>query len=322
METPENVGPLEKSSHADTGKPTEIVNAAQVQKKSIAALSGKRIAISISGRQEMESLGFGTMHLEDAVKEFARYLLAAGANLVYGGDLRQGGMAEHLIEMVKRYEAREKKVGHRIESFLAWPNYLSLSGAREASLKNVVKFHKIAPPAGLVQQANQAIEPDTLENRYIFSRCLTLMREQMNAATDARIFLGGKTYGFLGKYPGIVEEASLALSKQIPIYLAGAFGGATNAVIEAILGEKPEELSIDYASRFPLYTDFVAYYHSHSPDKIDFAEIIYSFNQLGIKGLSQLNGLSEEENRRLFKTPHLSEMIFLIIKGLKQLSSR
>jgi hypothetical protein len=321
METSENVGPLEKTSHADTGKSTEIANAAQVQRNSIGALSGKRIAISISGRQEMESLGFGTMHLEDAIKEFARYLLAAGANLVYGGDLRQGGMAEHLIEMVKRYESREKKVGYRIESYLAWPNYLSLPVKKEASLKNVVKFHKIAPPEDLPLQTDAINNPDTIENKYFLSRCLTRMREQMNANTNARIFLGGKTQGFLGKYPGIVEEASLALSKQIPMYLAGAFGGATKAIIDALLGEKPEKLSMTYVCKQPLYTDFIAYYNTHQPDKIEYAEIIDRFNQLGIKGLSRLNGLSEEENRRLFETPHLLEMIFLIIKGLKQISN-
>ena len=38
-----------------------------------------------------------------------------------------------------------------------------------------------------------------------------------------------------------------------------------------------------------------------------------------MKGLCLTNGLNEEENKRLFVTQHISEMIFLIVKGLHKI---
>ena len=37
------------------------------------------------------------------------------------------------------------------------------------------------------------------------------MRQQMIESCDALLALGGRRTGYLGKYPGIVEEAYLAL---------------------------------------------------------------------------------------------------------------
>jgi hypothetical protein len=51
-------------------------------------LAGMRIGISISESPDMAVLGLGPEHLEDAMSEIARRLLACGASLVYGGDLR------------------------------------------------------------------------------------------------------------------------------------------------------------------------------------------------------------------------------------------
>ena len=47
--------------------------------------------------------GLSDNHLKDAVAEFALYALASGANLAYGGDLRDGGFAELMFDLVLRY---------------------------------------------------------------------------------------------------------------------------------------------------------------------------------------------------------------------------
>jgi len=52
------------------------------------------------------------------------------------------------------------------------------------------------------------------------------MREQLLVRTQARIMLGGRTTGYKGKYPGLVEEALLTLQAGKPLYLMGGFGGA------------------------------------------------------------------------------------------------
>jgi len=47
---------------------------------------------------------------------------------------------------------------------------------------------------------------------------------------------GGRTSGAAGRYPGVIEEAFLALRASKPLYLAGILGGATRQVIDAIEG--------------------------------------------------------------------------------------
>jgi len=44
----------------------------------------------------------------------------------------------------------------------------------------------------------------------VWARCLTAMREKMNTDINARVLLGGRLEGFMGRYPGLAEEALLA----------------------------------------------------------------------------------------------------------------
>ena len=66
-------------------------------------LGQKTIAISISESPDMSVLGLGDEHLRDAMAEIARHLLALGARLIYGGDLRQHGFSDLLFELVARH---------------------------------------------------------------------------------------------------------------------------------------------------------------------------------------------------------------------------
>ena len=63
---------------------------------------------------------------------------------------------------------------------------------------------------------------------------LTMLRLCITAVLDpgCRICLGGKTSGYEGKEPGVIEEARLALKLDKPLYLLGGFGGATRRLGE------------------------------------------------------------------------------------------
>jgi len=144
------------------------------------------------------------------------------------------------------------------------------------------------------------------------------MREQMNAATSARVLLGGQVTGFKGKYPGLLEEALTALRSGKPLYLIGGFGGCTRAIIEALKGGVPEELTEGSQSRDPLYADVVARYQTESKG-LNTTPINYALERefLRTKGVAGLNnGLGDDENEILFKTTNLPELVYLILKGL------
>jgi hypothetical protein len=77
------------------------------------ALSQRIVAISISESADMSALGLSQEHLLDAMAEIARHLLALGARLVYGGDLRAQGFTELLFELVARHRRDADEGDHR-----------------------------------------------------------------------------------------------------------------------------------------------------------------------------------------------------------------
>jgi hypothetical protein len=286
--------------------------------------SGWRIGLSISDSADLPLRGFGPAHLRDAASEFARFLLAAGATLAYGGDLRQGGFTEVLFELLTAYRAISGEAVDAIQSYLPWPIHLDLNTAQRALLKNTARFHPIPPPANLGLDATgitskDQVPPTTAVNRVAWARSLSVMRERMNAEIHARLLLGGQARG-IGKYPGLAEEALLALRAGKPLYLIGAFGGCADAVIEALRGNKPAALSLDYQAADPLPRATIELYNSQVPaggEPIDYKALTAEFEGFGIAGLN--NGLKAEENERLFTTMNLPEMIALVLRGLGKL---
>jgi len=281
--------------------------------------AGWRIGLSISDSADLPMRGFGPAHLSDAASEFARFLLAAGATLAYGGDLRQGGFTEVLFELLTAYRAISGEAVDAIQSYLAWPIYLDLDDTQRARLKNTARFHPIDPPANLGVDPAIKVPPTTPENRIAWARSLTAMREQMNTEIHARLLLGGQARGF-GKYPGLAEEALLALRAGKPVYLIGAFGGCAEAVIQALRGNKPAALTLDYQVAEGVAGAAIELYNSQVPpggERIDYKALTAEFERFGIAGLN--NGLDVAENERLFSTLNLPEMIALVLRGLSRL---
>ncbi len=293
-------------------------------------LSRWRVGISVSESPDMEKLGIGGVHLEDAIVEFARFLLANGAALAYGGDLRARGFTKMLFQVAEAHNRTGgSRRGERIADFLAWPLYLKkkLPESERAAWKQSARFHEVPPPRDLRVARDTYKQPDSPENRYIWSRSLTAMREEMNRYINARLLLGGRVTRFVGKYPGLAEEAYLALRRGIPLYLAGGFGGCARAVVEALLGKHPEVLSEsfqfgdrEYAAMAGMYNNRARAAAEFGPESIDYEGLCQYFRKKGIAGLN--NGLSRSQNLRLFETIHIPEMVALVLKGLGNLDRK
>ncbi len=280
-------------------------------------LVGRVLGISISESPDLEALGFSETHLRDALVEFARYMLAAGATIAYGGDLRAGGFTHTLFDLVSTYKGAGGSSANRIKNYLAWPIHLKLTVAQRAELQNSAQIIPLPAPdiAGL--DPKTFLPPNTAENTYAWCQSLTRMRERLAKDNDAQILLGGRLIGYKGKYPGVVEEAYEFMKAGKPLYLIGAYGGATGAVLESLQGQRPPSLTEQAQFQNDDYRAACEYYNQHAPDaeeKIDYTKLVDFFNKSGVAGLH--NGLSVEENERLFSTPHLPEIIALVFKGL------
>jgi SLOG cluster2 len=282
-------------------------------------LKGKTIGISISESDNLSELGYGVPHLKDAVIEIARYILASGGKLAYGGDMRQGGFTELIFELLAYYKADKTLQPHeRFYSYLAYPLSTTLSIEKEAELRQNVSFIKVVPPSDLqIATTNEFLKPDTPDNLYVWTRCLTKMREEMESECNARIFIGGRTKGFKGKCAGILEEFLIALEYNHPIYLVGAFGGITKDIIEALRGRQPDSFSNEYYFDNDDYKKMFLHFNGRHPDnKIDYLKYLTTLQQTGLNKIATNNGLSKEDNLRLTTTPHISEVVYLILKGL------
>ncbi len=282
-------------------------------------LKGRTIGVSISESDNLNELGYGIAHLKDAMIEIARYILALGGKVAYGGDMRQGGFTELMFDLLAYYKAdKELAPYERFYSYLAWPLSINLKQEKEAELKLNVSFKRVAPPNDLaIVDTSEFLKPDSSENLYIWSRCLTKMREEMDVDCDARIFIGGRAKGFKGKCPGVLEELLIALRNNRPVYLVGAFGGITKDAINALSGTQSATFSNEGYSTYIEYMNMIKLYNSrHLNSPIDYNEYFSMLSKIEFKGLAEANGLTELENKRLAVTPHISEIVYLILKGL------
>lgn len=300
----------------------------QVMQAAVKEDTGHRkftIGISISESGKMDQRGLSDDHLKDIMVEAARYLLASGYSLAYGGDIHYShgfNFAMLLKEMVLSYRS-DYKQNCVVSSYVCYPLYNLIDTAMEAELIDLVRFIRIPPPESLnidiKQDWQHILKTETVNDQYLFSKCLTEMRMKMNAETDARIVLGGKLTGYKGRYPGLVEEVLLALKSDRPVFLIGAFGGCAMSIIEALQGSSPVEFTLEFQMRNPSYRNLVNYYQQQGKqadeDQISYDDLNRFFKEKGIAGLN--NGLSPEENKVLFNSSDGGLIISLLLKGLR-----
>lgn len=280
-----------------------------------------RAGISVSNIPEAEArlLGQDSSHLKKLSQSVAKYLLCRGARLVYGGDIRQNGFTEYLLEEAGILNERLKDHTPRIIDYLAWPLYCADQTALtlwEADHIQLAEMIRVAPDAvGPEIDCTQYLPDDSPRNRYIWGKCLTAMRGAMLDGCDIRICAGGRKTGYKGCMPGILEETALAVRKGKPLYLLGGFGGVTQSICRLLeYGDVDECLQAGWQAGQNLqYAELLAEYRAHG-ETVDYGQAVKDLRAADLK-----NGLTEEENRTLFHTCYESEAIRLILKGLERL---
>ena len=202
-------------------------------------------------------------------------------------------------------------------NYFAWPIYLNMTKTHESDFEHSrVSIVKIEAPDECPPDSKDTfIAPTTPENNYLWAKSLSKMRGQMENNSDARIILGGRTHGFKGKYAGILEEYLIAKNKGNPIYLLGGFGGVSKIIADMLEEKLPESHLSDQANIDASYSDFVSYYNTkENSNPINYQAIFSDISHEGIASLN--NGLSEDENKILFQSTNILEIVALVLKGL------
>ena len=232
--------------------------------------------------------------------EIARHMLALGARLVYGGDLRQYGFSELLFEIVARHRRNADDAEERtgVTNYLAWPVHILKPfddlEKTVAELTGSAELVCLALDGGLMSMQERRHLTPQKPSEAEWSNGLTAMRRTVLAETHARIVLGGRIDQYKGAMPGVGEEALLSLQGKQPLFLFGGFGGCTRDIAESLGLIAP----VSAARR--AWQGRAAFEAFSSAD----------LN----------NGLTPEENATLARTPHVDQAIIFLLRGLFNVS--
>ena len=296
---------------------------------------GMRCGISVSEPDkeefgEMLKIGHTPDSIQRLVQDISRHLLARGATLIYGGDLRpcdESGFTEFILNEAKALREKGIKNFPKIENYLAWP--LSIDGPALRRFKSeyddVLKIQKYACPKIKDHKIDQQkyIQPNTVDNRHIWALSLTLMRGKMISKSDLRICAGGRRFGYCGAMPGVLEEVLESLSKGIPLYLLGGFGGITHDIVALVCKKTVSEPLTErwqcnntrgYGKLLKLLSD--------SGKKTDYENIVNYLKNMSIKDLANRSGLTVKEYSILMHSPFIDECLFLIFKGIRKIHDK
>ena len=113
---------------------------------------------------------------------------------------------------------------------------------------------------------------------------------------------------------GVLEEFIIARRKGHPVYIVGGYGGCAQLLAEVCTGKKSADGFFRIALESSSYSALLDRYKSIG-NPVDYNEV-KEYAQ--IEKL-QDNGLTLDENRTLFNSVNIMEIVSLILKGLKML---
>ena len=294
---------------------------------------GLQVALSLSNNSpDVDGPeGFSRNHVVDATVYLARSLISAGAHIAYGGDFRQGGFTEILGSLISAY--RDTAGGNKIlHSYLGAPIRL-LDAPGDLAFN---AYHMGRPP-----MRDQSELPDWNEENPAAPAGMYFsdMRRFMVKQTQARVVLAGKTLpkianvnpeGYGGRFPGVIEEAWRALQVGQPLYVVGGFGGAARIVAD-LWNASLQIPKVLHDATWREHTEFrerqEAFDSNPHRDKLEdlprtMEDLAVEVHRLGRERMVDdetsmaWNGLTLDENRRLFKSRDPVDIASLVFKGL------
>ncbi|WP_436912797.1 TIR domain-containing protein [Acinetobacter schindleri] len=285
----------------------------------------KKIGISISEdcQNDFKNRNTHPDELKRLSQELARHLLVRENTLIYGGDLRPNGFTEFILEEASILQNRLPDKRFEVQNHLSWPLHL-MPEANESELSHfqVLNQVKYPIPEDISHKVDDSVFllPEDVEDKYIWARCLTLMREQSIKESDIRICAGGKFTGYTGGMPGVLEEFLIALDNSKPIYLIGGLGGIVKDICQSIQNRTiASSLTQDWQiAENNAYIDLLAILESNGYS-VDYDAIKDKLIGIDINVLAQNTGLTSGEYIKLMETPFIDEIIHLILKGLKNI---
>lgn len=285
-------------------------------------LKGKKLGISISEPPvaDLRRIGHIPQHLTLLMQDVARYSLSYGAELVYGGDLREGGFTEFLFQEGQAVQGRLMSRNVHLTNYIAWPIHLDATvdvrkwKAKYRKVATMIEHDLPVDVRDLVASTTVYLSPSDVKSSFVWSRSLTAMRQVMIGSCDCRITAGGRITGYKGWMPGVLEEVAVAIELGKPIFLIGGFGGVTSRICDMI-AKRTVSQELTYAWQLDNNPGLREMTNFAEKRGLNY-EHLYGQALDRIMSADLRNGLTMEENEILFATPFVDEVVHLVLKGI------
>lgn len=294
-------------------------------------LEGCVVGLSISESDDNLQLGFPSWQVNRATLQIVAALFGQGASVVFAHDWREDGVMEAVYGFARQIQpplpmspddaaAKRQPV---LRNLIPWPESPRLPEHDLDMLSSTLRVEPAGLPSELraVDEEARRAAPDGPIYRYLRARGLTFLRHRLNDTCHVRLCIGGRRAGFVGRYPGVAEEAMIALQDGKPLYLASFLGGATKQIVDAIEGKK---MADEFCNPLPL-KDLYEHPPVSEQDEgtrndrvIDRVAIWSSFAEVGREKLAAVNRLTVAENDELHHTPIIDRTIELVLNGISR----
>jgi hypothetical protein len=260
-------------------------------------------------------------------------LFGQGASLAFGHDWREDGVMEAVYGFARQVQlpvplsevdmnAEDQPL---LRNLLPWPDSPYLPDRELERLRStlLVESAGLPPELGPFGDEAQHSGPDSPLYKYMRARGLTFLRHRLGSVCHARLCIGGPRSSNQGRYPGVIEEALLAVREHKPLYLAAFLGGATEQLVDAIEGKQIRDDFCTPTSVRDMYANPPIQERDPATEEdrvIDRESVWKQFAETGIRGLATTNGLTVDENRELLRTPVIDRVIELVLIGLSRLA--
>jgi hypothetical protein len=308
------------------------------------------IGLSLSTATDVRRYGLSQQHIGLVANDLAILLLLAGARLGYGGRIGPGSdeadedYTTRLFAYVRSFHPLAREVFrqrfHPIVNYVGWPLHRSYGPEQvkiyrqEAALIEVEPPQPLGVPEAMLSPNEKGFLPPHITDapdlgetvwaarRFAWGRGMTAMRERMTAEITARICLGGNLEQFVGQCPGVLEEGILMLEAGKPLFLIGAFGGATRLLVDGLLGKERHEFTTAWAKEvIPCYSQVCDLYQQNTLSCFQPEDSAACLRTFGARGLKEAlrNGLDDTQNLELFTCTDPFRIVELVLEGLAAL---
>ena len=207
------------------------------------------VGISVSPSVEAERLGYDERQINRIVIRIAQYFLDRDMRIIFGHDWREDGVMRAVADFAGVVAGRAEVLADSDEGICGSQTPTDgpvarmvnvvparreeLSGAALAAERDSGGVLSVVAASDMAAEVWEHCGSE-LEAHGWVTTCgreaeLTRLRHCLTKmlAPGCRVCLGGRTEGYQGREPGVMEEARLALTYRKPLYLMGGFGGAT-----------------------------------------------------------------------------------------------